>query len=250
MGTRYWVHFCEQLIWYLLVFARIRFALCRLVPSRIFMACRSSPEICLNDGLVFFAGDVKDFIFSFSMSRRIFSFRRRRSSSFQSRFLRGRDGSAYESTRGKQQRRFEIGRYEFISYTPQRFIWWLRHWRKKKQKYCTHHRHADSHSNPMMNSVFRFSRHLTPIPFWFWWHLSVSQHLYVTAMFSPVASSCRPCNNCPMNCSIPNAMEMVLSMARPAIAMCLLPWALPHKWHRHAPNYTWTTHFRTKTRPG
>lgn len=78
---------------YLRVLGRILFALWTLVPSKIFNAVRSSGEICLNNGLVFLAGDVNDFIFSFSISRRIFSFRLRRSSSFQSLILRGRDGS-------------------------------------------------------------------------------------------------------------------------------------------------------------
>lgn len=91
------------IITYLRVFGRIRFDLLAFAPSRVFNAIRSSGEICLNAATVFgvdivvvvvVVGDVNDFIFSFSISRRIFSFRRRRSSSFQSRERRGRAGSA------------------------------------------------------------------------------------------------------------------------------------------------------------
>lgn len=74
------------------VLGRSRFALFGLVPSKMFIAVRSSGEICLKIGVDFAIGDVSDFIFSFSMSSLIFSLRRLRSSSFQSRTRRGRDG--------------------------------------------------------------------------------------------------------------------------------------------------------------
>lgn len=84
---------------YLRVFGRIRFDLLAFAPSNVFNAIRSSGEICLNDGTAFgvvmaVVGDVSDFMFSLSISRRIFSLRRRRSSSFQSRERLGRAGSA------------------------------------------------------------------------------------------------------------------------------------------------------------
>lgn len=77
---------------YRLVFGRKRFPLLGLVPSKTFMAARSSGDIWANinaDGETtadgFFIGDVSDFMFSFSISKRIFSLRLRRSSSFHSR---------------------------------------------------------------------------------------------------------------------------------------------------------------------
>lgn len=78
---------------YLLVFGRIRLVLFGLAPSKMFSAALSSGEICLNAGFGFLIGEVRDFIFSFSISNRIFSFRRRRSSSFESRIRLGLAGS-------------------------------------------------------------------------------------------------------------------------------------------------------------
>lgn len=84
------------MVTHFLVFGRIRLLLIWQPPSRTCKAVRSFGEICLNPGLGFFTGDVNDFIFSFSMSKRIFSFRLRRSSSFQSFIRLGRLGSTQE----------------------------------------------------------------------------------------------------------------------------------------------------------
>lgn len=77
------------------VFGRIRFVFVVDVPSNICNAVRSSGEMRLKQSGLF-VGDVIDFILSFSISKRIFSFRRRRSSSVQSRCLRIRHGSESE----------------------------------------------------------------------------------------------------------------------------------------------------------
>lgn len=82
------------------VFGRMRLVLVVDVPSKICKsyAVRSSGEMRLKH-IGFLVGDVIDLTFSFSISKRIFSFRRRRSSStFQSRCLRIRHGSGTKNT--------------------------------------------------------------------------------------------------------------------------------------------------------
>lgn len=81
-----------QIQCYRRVFGLIRLDFACDVPSRMCNAVRSSGEMRLKQ-IGFLVGDVNDFKFSLSMSNRIFSFLRRRSSSFQSRCFRIRHGS-------------------------------------------------------------------------------------------------------------------------------------------------------------
>lgn len=87
----------------------------------MFMAVRSSGEICLKLAVDFAIGDVSDFIFSFSMSSRIFSFRRRRSSSFQSRTRRCRDG-LLSTTNSINY--FTVSEFCFVCVLASTFILW------------------------------------------------------------------------------------------------------------------------------
>lgn len=78
---------------YLRVFGRIRFDFACVPPSSICRAVLSFGEIRLND-VDLLVGDVNDSTFSFSMSKRSFSLRRRRSSSAKSRCRLGRHNAA------------------------------------------------------------------------------------------------------------------------------------------------------------
>lgn len=92
------------------VFGLIRLDFDCDVPSKIWSAVRSSGEIRLKQ-IGFFVGDVNDFIFSFSISNRIFSFRRRLSSSFQSRCFRNRVGSV-EAKKSFHYNIYDMKRYK------------------------------------------------------------------------------------------------------------------------------------------
>lgn len=75
------------------VFGRIRLDLACVPPSRICKAVLSLGEIRLNVEHGLLVGDVSDSTFSFSISKRSFSLRRRRSSSAKSRCRLGRHNS-------------------------------------------------------------------------------------------------------------------------------------------------------------
>lgn len=168
---------------YLLVLGRSLFPLFGLVPSNTFIAARSSGEICLNTAFVFLIGDVRDFIFSFSMSRRIFSFRRRRSSSFQSRIRRGRHGLLSARTNN------------------------LKITRKRKKKQNIHHHLADSRSIQTTNNAFRFSLHQILIRSYFSLFAWVSRYAWLVVGPSEMPSwlrRCFSCNSFLMSCCSPN----------------------------------------------
>lgn len=219
------------------VFGLRRFVLFGLVPSKIFNAVRSSGDICLNVGFNgFFIGDVKHFMFSFSMSSLIFSFFRRRSSSFQIR--RARVGLLSVATTNiintnimiKMRIQIEIGEYLH---------------------------HADSHSIRTMNNVSHFFHHPTPIQILIlsMEQLSMTfllQHSmsFVSSMFFVI---CHWYNSYLTSYCSPNGTEMVLILfgldvfvvvAFVVVAAYLRHLHHPRRWHRHEPDYILKMHFR------
>lgn len=184
------------------------------------MAARSSADI-LNEGLTFFAGDVNDFIFSFSMSKRIFSLRLRRSSSFQSRTRRGRDGS--------EMRQINWG--------------WLFAHTHNGPPHNAYLHPEDFHNSPTMNNVSHSFHRRKWIRSLLWAPWSVWPH-WCVAVSQPSVSSCQVNSSCRMSCLTPNAMVMVWLMVPVAVVVCLLElWNL-HKLHRHEPDYRSMMHFQ------